>query len=99
MNFQITTDEYGFHKVIYNTIEVGTLRNFCCGVDFRPTGYSCLFSILNIKRDDPKALDCVAEILQLDLGRLKGHYNYQHPDNRKQTFDEIRTGFERYYEH
>jgi hypothetical protein len=50
------------------------------------------------KKTDSRILDCIDEILQLDLDKLNGHYNYHHPDNRRQTFDEIKLGFERYYE-
>lgn len=63
--------------------EIGRLRDWCCGVDFKPEGSRSLFSILHLKnspQDHQKIIDCIEEILQLPLDKLKGHYNWHHKD-------------------
>lgn len=75
-------------EIIYNSVHdeqgrIGILRNFCCGVDFKPDGSQALFSILHLKnepKDYQKIIDCIQEILQLPLDSLTGHYNWHHKD-------------------
>lgn len=93
-------DHYGY-KVLRDGIEIGYTKRFCCGVDFIPAGgygpdKRLIFSILNLKEvTDSRLIDCIDEITRLDLDHLNGHFNYKHLSQRKKTFEEVKSDFDK----
>lgn len=77
-------------------VKIGNLRNFCCGVDFKPIKSQALFSLLHLKlHNHQEIIDCVQEIQQLPIDTLVGHYNWHHKDfvyhygTQRPEFDEM----------
>lgn len=77
---EISFSDDGKTAYHFSTV-LGRFSRFCCGVDFRPDGFDCLFSILHLKSHElPRLAECIAEILALPLADLHGHYNWWHRD-------------------
>lgn len=58
---------------------IGTLRDFCCGIDFRPTGRpNALFSILILKEETERLIDCLEALSSIEIPNKNFHYNFNH---------------------
>ena len=69
----------GEKKVYRNGELVGTLRKFCCGIDFRPHGKpDALFSILRVKFGEPKLIKCVEALLSVEIPNKQFHWNFSY---------------------
>ncbi len=70
----ITLPEY---RVYRDGINIGTVRRFCCGVDFRPNYSKGIFSILNVKGYFDKDLKkCIEAIASIYIPDCYFHYNF-----------------------
>lgn len=82
MEIRYEKSDYGMmkHVVYVNNKRIGTLRQFCCGVDFRIDGKpNALFSIMpRMKYDDEKLKECVSAILKLKIPKRNFHWNFRH---------------------
>jgi len=59
--------------------KVGIVRNFCCGIDFKPFNKSnCLFSILGLKHYDYKLKLCIQKIMSLNIPDKSFHWNFRY---------------------
>lgn len=86
-------------QVYLDEERIGFLGTWCCGTEFTPaTAHRLVFTILKLKnngRDDQRIVECIEEILQLDLDNLAGIFNYQHRDYRRErTFEEVKARFD-----
>lgn len=66
----------GIKKVYKNKKLLGTVRKFCCGVDFRPKAKNCIFSILKVKIDSKELIFCIDKISSLNIPDCYFHYNF-----------------------
>lgn len=58
--------------------EIGTIRKFCCGIDFRPKGKpNALFSILKA-RNDEKLKICISALSEIKVPKKRFHWNFNH---------------------
>ena len=58
---------------------VGTVRKFCCGIDFRPEKRpKALFSILRVKYGDSKLTKCLEVLSTLDIPNKPFHLNFSY---------------------
>ena len=72
-------DEKGEKVVFKNDIRVGTVRKFCCGVDFRDDrNDNALFSITKVSYSDYRLLKCIEKILMLDIPNKIFHWNFNY---------------------
>lgn len=87
-------------QVYLDEERIGFLGTWCCGTEFTPATVHrqrLVFTILKLKnngRDDQRIIECIEEILRLDLDNLAGIFNYQHRDYRERTFEEVKARFD-----
>lgn len=83
----------GQYRVYYGRNLVGTLRKFCCGIDFR---HNCrpnaLFSILKVRFGTPELTDCLKALLSIKIPISKSfHWNFEHDiainDNKLNAYE------------
>jgi hypothetical protein len=75
----IIKEVQGQKRVYNNRKLVGTLRKFCCGIDFRPHGKpNALFSILRVKFGEQKLIKCVEALLTVEIPNKKFHWNFSY---------------------
>lgn len=71
------------NRVYINRKLVGKLRNFCCGVDFRPINKNCVFSILRLKLNknnniDEKLKHCLNCLSSIKIPNNCFHWNFKY---------------------
>jgi hypothetical protein len=76
---------------------VGTLRKFCCGIDFRPEGKpNALFSILKVKFGDRKLVKCIEALLSVEIPNKSFHWNFSYETAKNDTeFAEFKIDLEK----
>lgn len=69
----------GEKRVYKGRKHVGTLRKFCCGIDFRPKHKpQALFSILKVKYGTRELEKCVESLLSIDIPDKSFHWNFNY---------------------
>lgn len=75
----IIKEVQGQKRVYNNRKLVGTLRKFCCGIDFRPQGKpDALFSILKVKFGEPELIKCIEALLSVEIPNKQFHWNFSY---------------------
>ena len=69
----------GEKRVYQNRKLVGSVRKFCCGIDFRPKGKNgALFSILGVKFGEKKLEKCIESLLSINIPDKDFHWNFRY---------------------
>ena len=64
-------------KVFVGKKQVGTVRKFCCGIDFKDNRSSGLFSILKVRQySDAKLKKAINQILSIKIPDSGFHWNF-----------------------
>lgn len=68
----------GKDRFVYiDDINIGKVRKFCCGIDFRINDKpNALFSILNVRLGDKKLITCIKKIMSLQIPDIDFHWNF-----------------------
>lgn len=69
----------GERRVYFNQKLVGTLRKFCCGIDFRPKECpDALFSILSVRFGDYRLMKCLEALCSIKIPNKSFHWNFSY---------------------
>jgi len=67
-------------RIVYKDKKLaGTLRHFCCGIDFRPIGnQKVLISIMRVRLGSKELKKCLESLLSFELPNKGMHVNFNY---------------------